>query len=141
MKFIRCVSLVSCIALLGGCATLDFLSLGVSGVSYIVTGKSLSDHMISAFKQEDCAMHRALQGEQACITRGQADEMITYVPAIKPQTTYSLQTNFTSDDNDFSLGDNAFTQEQRVTTNATFFGEDADKDLFKSGFSIHATAK
>jgi len=52
--------------ILPGCATLNIVSFGVSGISYFTTGKSLSDHAISAMKEQDCAVHRLIFDESIC---------------------------------------------------------------------------
>jgi len=51
---------------LSGCATLKLVSLGISGISYLTTGKSLSDHAISAMTEQDCALHRMVFDEMVC---------------------------------------------------------------------------
>jgi len=52
--------------LLSGCATLDIVTFGLSGISFITTGKSLSDHAISAVTDQDCAIHRFIFDESIC---------------------------------------------------------------------------
>lgn len=47
-----------------GCATLEILA--ASGLSYVITGKSLTDNVVSVAINEDCAMHRLLQNKQMC---------------------------------------------------------------------------
>jgi hypothetical protein len=54
------------IFLLTGCATLKLVSLGISGISYLTTGKSLSDHAISVMTEQDCALHRVVLDEMVC---------------------------------------------------------------------------
>ena len=54
------------IFLLTGCATLKIVSLGISGISYLTTGKSLSDHAISVMAEQDCALHRVVLDEMVC---------------------------------------------------------------------------
>lgn len=41
-------------------------SLALDGVSYVATGKSVTDHAISAVTAQDCAMLRGLKGETIC---------------------------------------------------------------------------
>ncbi len=53
--------------LLSGCATLQLVSFGVSGISYAVSGKSISDHAISKVMAKDCALHRIVLGKSACV--------------------------------------------------------------------------
>ena len=54
------------IFLLTGCATLKLVSLGISSISYLTTGKSLSDHAISVMAEQDCALHRVVLDEMVC---------------------------------------------------------------------------
>ena len=65
-KQLGTLTVIGSCALLGGCSTLSLLSLAASGVSYAVTGKSMSDHVISALRAEDCALHRMLDGRAPC---------------------------------------------------------------------------
>lgn len=54
---------------LAGCAlppVISVASLALSGASYATTGKSTSDHAISAFVGEDCALHRVANNEDIC---------------------------------------------------------------------------
>jgi len=55
--------------LLGGCAlppVIGAVAYLIDGASYIETGKSVSDHALSAVVDEDCAMWRLLKGELIC---------------------------------------------------------------------------
>lgn len=65
MIFKPCIFLLT-LFILPGCATLHLVSFGMSGISYITTGKSLSDHAISSVREEDCAVHRFLFEETIC---------------------------------------------------------------------------
>lgn len=65
MVFKKCICLIVLFAL-SGCATLTIASFGLSSLSYITTGKSLSDHAISAVSEQDCAMHRFIFDENVC---------------------------------------------------------------------------
>lgn len=59
--------------LLGGCAVppaLTLASLAADGVSYVATGKSTTDHALSAIAQEDCALVRAVKEEAICVPKG-----------------------------------------------------------------------
>ncbi|MBS28571.1 MAG: hypothetical protein CL566_06540 [Alphaproteobacteria bacterium] len=54
---------------LGACGlppTLSAASWALDGVSYIVSGKSVSDHAISEVAQKDCALLRVVQGRELC---------------------------------------------------------------------------
>lgn len=61
--------------LLAGCAVppaLTLASLAADGVSYVTTGKSTTDHAISAIAEEDCALVRAVKEEAICVPKGTA---------------------------------------------------------------------
>ena len=52
--------------MLQGCAG-AMLAAGVAGMATVeVTGKSASDHIISAVNGQDCKMARKMQGEEMC---------------------------------------------------------------------------
>jgi len=58
------LSLSGCIVALP--PAVQVASLALDGVSYLTTGKSVTDHAISAVTEQDCAMTRALKGEDIC---------------------------------------------------------------------------
>ncbi|MEW6982914.1 SPOR domain-containing protein [Colwelliaceae bacterium 6471] len=68
MKKFRFMVLFGLVISSSGCATLQLASLTFTSVSYMVSGKSMSDHVISAVRHQDCAMHRALMNQQVCHT-------------------------------------------------------------------------
>lgn len=54
---------------LGGCAApiaLTIATLAIDGLSWATTGKSTSDHVLSATTDKDCRMTRVLQGQPIC---------------------------------------------------------------------------
>ncbi len=56
--------------LAAGCAmppALTIASLAADGISYIATGKSTTDHALSAIASEDCALVRAVQEQPICV--------------------------------------------------------------------------
>ena len=56
--------------ILSGCTitpAVDAVSWTVDGVSYFLTGKSMTDHALSAAAGKDCAMTRVVKGEVACV--------------------------------------------------------------------------
>ena len=54
------------VLLLQGCAGV-MLAAGVAGMATVeVTGKSASDHVISAVNGQDCKMSRKMQGKDVC---------------------------------------------------------------------------
>jgi hypothetical protein len=65
----RYILTLSAAFLLAGCAVppaLTIASLAVDGISYATTGKSTTDHALSAVASEDCALMRALQEKAIC---------------------------------------------------------------------------
>ncbi|MDH5488637.1 MAG: hypothetical protein OEX17_01785 [Rhodospirillaceae bacterium] len=65
VKVLRVTSALGLVVALSGCLALppaiQIASLALDGFSYMSTGKSVSDHAISAFANKDCAVHRALK--------------------------------------------------------------------------------
>jgi len=65
----RCAVILALPLLLGGCAlppVIGAVAYLIDGASYVETGKSVSDHALSAVAHEDCAMWRLLKGELIC---------------------------------------------------------------------------
>jgi hypothetical protein len=65
----RYINLSILVFAIGGCALpvpIQFASWATSGLSYATTGKSMSDHAVSAVTLQDCAMHRVMLGEKIC---------------------------------------------------------------------------
>lgn len=56
-------------ALLGGCLppVLQVASWTISGASYVFSGKSVGDHVLSLAADQDCATWRVLQGKRICV--------------------------------------------------------------------------
>lgn len=46
---------------------IQLASFAADGISYATTGKSVTDHAISAVTERDCAMTRVLAGEDICM--------------------------------------------------------------------------
>jgi hypothetical protein len=65
----RHILALSAAFLLAGCAippAVTIASLAVDGVSYFTTGKSTTDHALSAVASEDCALMRVIQEKAIC---------------------------------------------------------------------------
>ena len=65
----RAYLLIAGVVLLNGCAVASgfkIASLAANRLSYLVTGKSLSDHVISGAMASDCALHRIIEGHAPC---------------------------------------------------------------------------
>ena len=66
MKLLVLIGICSC---LSGCAlTLEMMA--ISGISYLATGKSLSDNAFSVVTNRDCALHRIVMSEAVCVENG-----------------------------------------------------------------------
>ena len=60
--------------LLAGCAVppaLTLASFAADGISYLATGKSTTDHALSAIASEDCALVRAVKEKPICVPERQ----------------------------------------------------------------------
>ena len=56
---------------LGGCGlppAVSVASWALDGISYLASGKSVTDHAISEVAQQDCALFRVVQGRELCDT-------------------------------------------------------------------------
>ena len=87
----------SCVVLLNGCAAaagFKVASLAVTGLSYLVTGKSLSDHVISGAMASDCALHRIIKGHSPCRARVQPLVAMNHAePGVTSDSTRSASTD------------------------------------------------
>lgn len=63
-KVIKISVLCAAISSTTGCASLELMAVG--GVSYLLTGKGLTDHALSAVMEQDCAWHHLLNDEPLC---------------------------------------------------------------------------
>lgn len=66
---------------LGGCLPLPItiVSTAFTGVSYLATGKSTTDHVLSATVEEDCALTNPIFGEDICKERSDvAEDNVSY---------------------------------------------------------------
>jgi hypothetical protein len=68
---------------LNGCA-LTMEIVAISGISYLATGKSLSDNAFSLATNQDCALHRMILGEPLC--EKQAEALISQTETPNPET-------------------------------------------------------
>lgn len=83
----RNLALIGLPLLLGGCGlppALSAASWALDGISYLASGKSVTDHAISEVAQQDCALFRVVQGGELC----QAEEDETQV-AEGPQIAFA----------------------------------------------------
>ena len=71
-KYARGAALMLLVAALPGCLPLGaptIIGLGLDGISYLASGKSVSDHALSQLAQKDCSIGRAvLTGTDLCKT-------------------------------------------------------------------------
>ncbi|MDP2696847.1 SPOR domain-containing protein [Thalassospira sp.] len=66
MKKILIVAAPLILSACGGPVELTVAKLAGDFISYVSTGKSTTDHMVSAMADEDCALHRPLFDEDVC---------------------------------------------------------------------------
>ncbi|NQV46154.1 MAG: hypothetical protein HQ504_00070 [Rhodospirillaceae bacterium] len=72
--------------LLSACAPIPpftIASFALDGISYISTGKSVSDHALSVMVQQDCALGRALIKNRHICADNDTGPMITFKPIVK----------------------------------------------------------
>lgn len=93
------------VALLQGCAG-AMLVAGVAGMATVeVTGKSASDHVISAVNGQDCKMSRKMQGKDVCQDQPDAEPVVASnkpkqdIPPVVPPSTKKVVVVQTSVDN------------------------------------------
>ena len=74
----RAMLIVSLLVFINGCAlsSLTIASLAANGLSFAVSGKSLSDHFLSNATGNDCSLFRIVSGDRICLvgTQDVADE-------------------------------------------------------------------
>lgn len=77
----RATIIVGAILLLAGCVAIppvvSIASWAINGVSYLASGKSVSDHAISAVLDQDCATWRILKGDPICVDYPIGDGSVT----------------------------------------------------------------
>jgi hypothetical protein len=84
MPAVRLLAVLGLLTALAGCIlppALTIASYAADGISLVVTGKTVTDHVLSAAADEDCRMWRLLQGDHICQTKPSA------LVAAKPPTT------------------------------------------------------
>ena len=64
----RYIAIAALPMILGGCLPLPvtIVSTAISGISYLKTGKSSTDHVLSAAIERDCALTRPIMGQEVC---------------------------------------------------------------------------
>jgi hypothetical protein len=61
----KIISIFGLAGILAGCMPLP-MSLGLSGWSYLISGKGPTDHLISETVNRDCAVFRLVIGQKPC---------------------------------------------------------------------------
>lgn len=77
---LKIAAMVTLVPSVGSCITalppaVQVASLAFDGISFASTGKTMSDHAISAVTAQDCAMVRALRGQAVCARDAQLAEL------------------------------------------------------------------
>ncbi len=68
-RLTRVSSLIVVAVLLSGCGlppAISIISYALDGISYLASGKSVSDHALSVVTERDCALFRAVMGTPIC---------------------------------------------------------------------------
>lgn len=72
MAIPRMIAVLALVLATAACAPpAGFVAL--SGLSYASSGKGISDHAMSVMSERDCAVLRAVRGEQICVSLGDED--------------------------------------------------------------------
>lgn len=93
------------VVVLQGCAG-AMLVAGVAGMATVeVTGKSASDHVISAVNGQDCKMSRSIQGKDVCQDQPDAEPAVVArskpkqdIPPVTPQPKRVVVVGTSTDD-------------------------------------------
>ena len=93
------------VLLLQGCAGV-MLAAGVAGMATVeVTGKSASDHVISAVNGQDCKMSRSMQGKDVCQDQPDPEPVVVAkdrpkldIPPVTPQPKRVVVVGTSTDD-------------------------------------------
>ena len=107
LKSVANISILTGLALsLSGCIValppaVQMASFALDGVSYITTGKSVSDHAISTITAQDCAMTRVLKGDEICTA--QQVEVATLPDGTPVQMAADASRDITTGDQDESF--------------------------------------
>lgn len=76
------------VSLLGGCGVIppavSLASYAIDGVSLLTSGKTISDHALSAAAQQDCVLFRAAQNLEVCTDWGSKPQMASARPLRSP---------------------------------------------------------
>ncbi len=79
----------------GACAlppAVTVASLAADGVSYAMSGRTVSDHALSYAVQEDCAVYRVVKGESICHPEQSETALsLTHTAALQDETPTSLE--------------------------------------------------
>ncbi len=68
--------------LLSACVPIvTIATTAASGVSYLTTGKTVPDNMLSVVTQRDCRILRGFQGEEVCAGAPETPDDVAAVPA------------------------------------------------------------
>jgi hypothetical protein len=90
---ILCALLASCLC---GCATplmLTGVSVGSVAVSE-TTGKSVTDHAVSAVNNEDCRVGRAFRQQQICQPKVTNTKLRVITTGVSPSTVEEIQSRY-----------------------------------------------
>lgn len=110
MKLLLLVGMSIC---LSGCV-LTMEMMAISGLSYLTTGKSVSDNAYSLVTNQDCALHRIILGDPLCVgdVSEQNNSLIVSTAVITSTPAIPITIQATSDQNrDLSQDINMYSSE------------------------------
>jgi hypothetical protein len=101
-RLVLVIALVCLGGLAGGCAlppAATIASYALDGVSFFSTGKSVSDHAVSAVAEKDCALWRVVKGEKICrdYKDGERGLMVAFAETV---TEWAVETGVSGINND-----------------------------------------
>ena len=76
----KLVLIVAATQCLTACTTLELAAFAGSGISYLTTGKSFSDHAISMVTNRDCALHNMLDDQPICLNQQETNGQLASQP-------------------------------------------------------------
>lgn len=120
---------------LSGCAIppiISVASLALDFASYGATGKTITDHGLSAVLQKDCALLRGLEG-QVCVAEGSADATIK--PPSEVETRGSLRLAYLEEESNRATAHQLTGQIARVNQVSTIA---TDPDIMPKPVPAHS---
>lgn len=120
-----------CVSNLTACASLELSA--VSGIAYLITGKSLSDHALSQVAQKDCALHRFLLSQSICSDKDSNQPLDAQEPDVllaQTSETPASEAVATPIESELALsGQKAFSVQEALSEQEAFSEQIAQSDI------------